>query len=422
MKFWKFLFNGMPLIVGLAMACVQFIWSDITSTLSGLWGYLEAKCPIVVKLALASLSFLIVYCLKKVIEKRMMRNQFKFSMGLIKDKMLPIIRKRSVMPINPADNSVIDAYIQSPLEYANETVNGNQLPSFWPDDDYQDVVFNTGIKYIIAITAENPNLFLDPTIGFYMSNCYAASLIRHTNEQLFKFYKSKTKDVPQLCMKGIEPFNKEVLAKRKDLIKKLQGKKEPKSFEFIRFFLYDEHQGECCERVVFPSLKASQDLYGIHSFYVPKENLINFNEENWNLFQKYNTDLWTLYGEIFKNREDVMAVKDERIKNTIPEFLFVFYDHQVEIHTYLGGEYKPLTFDWDVEAQKVETEESVGTKIQELIRILADYIVEDNNCGQLVLTPKQENQKNTYIVLDLVPPKDLRKKRSRKTSGKATQG
>jgi hypothetical protein len=289
------------------------------------------------------------------------------------------------------------------MEYVNEIVKGNQVPQFNPDDTYQDVLYDDNkpddkrIKYIVAITAENPNMFLDPTIGFYMSNCYAASLIRHTND--FLKTKSKPNSIPQLRIKDLDDLEGDIVENRKKIIEKLKEGSELEKYEFVRVFMYDEDQKKCCDNAIFPSLKASQDLFRTISFYIQKEEIEKklksekiddgSDKNNWEKLKRINNILWSLFDDDCKTNKGVKIVQKNRIKKIVPEFLFVFYKNEVEIHSYLGGKYCKNRY-------LKESEE--GKSIKDLIKILAEYLnsKEDFIKGDLKLG-KQENKYNTFI-------------------------
>ena len=323
---------------------------------------------------------------KKQIKTRMLEH-FSHSYGIVKNEMIPAMEELASKN-TPIKNREMDSYIQSPIEYVNETVKGNQVPTFDPDDTYQDVLYEEDIKFIVAITAENPNFFLDPTIGFYMSNCYAASIIKHTNEFLENF-ESATNQKPKMCVMDLNELEEVIDEKRQDVLNKLKNEEKFENFEFIRIFMYDKHQRECCDNAVFPSLKASQDLFRTLSFYIQKEKLKNSLSLNckWDEFNDANKVLWQLYDTFCETRPTARKVQNDRINNTVPEFLFVFYEDKIGIHTYLGGEYSRKT---------VKTESNVGDSIRSLIKILADYVDKDSEKGKIEVGD-QLNSRNTFI-------------------------
>ena len=326
---------------------------------------------------------------------------------------------------NLAHNNVIDNwevynYIQSPLEYINEIIQGNQVPTFKPDDGYQDVIYDDNIKFIVAITAENPNLFLDPTIGFYMANCYAVSLIRHVNN-FFKKNQSNSNLIPELKVSNTEEcynfYNNDLKKRRENILRLLKKGRVLKDFEFIRIFMYDKKQGVSYHNAVFPSLKASQDLFGNISFFIEKEKMKESlskecnessqertqseNKKNkWERFQEINKRLYELYNECCEKSKKAREVQKDRIENTVPEFLFVFGKNNIGIHTYLGGMYYP---------KEVKLRDVNGKLIKELIKLMAEYVDEDKRKGQLWLEKTQINKNHTFIYgtwSNLNPRKD----------------
>lgn len=332
------------------------------------------------------------------------------TLTIIAPKSIKLMKSvNSVLSNKAIVNQEINSYIQSPLEYVNEILQGNQVPTFKPDDSYQDVIYEDKIKYIVAITAENPNLFLDPTIGFYMSNCYAVSLIRHVNDFIKKNHQDNPNLIPQLkvCNLSDSDFLK-IEDDRQTIIDNLKNKNALTNFEFIRFFIYDKDQGECCNKAVFPSLKASQDLFRTFSFYIQKEELKDSLSEQdwkeeppkilklgkeinkWDRLHEINKKILELYNRFCKKDYKAKEVQKDRIEKTIPEFLFVFYEDTIGIHTYLGGVYYRIP--------KVRVDDDNGNLIKELIKLLTEYVDEDDNKGQLVLRGDQLNNKNTYII------------------------
>ena len=153
--------------------------------------------------------------------------------------------------------------------------------------------------------------------------------------------------------------------------------------------MYDEQQSEIYDNAVFPSLKASQDLFRTLSFYLQKEKLIgNLNKKGkWEGFREINEKLWGLFDRTCKCNPRAREVRKKRIDNVVPEFLFVFYEEKIGIHTYLGGEYCK---------RRVDLNSNAGENIFELVKLLASYVDEDGDNGQLLLGEKQ-NEHNTYI-------------------------
>lgn len=361
-------------------------WGGFLAWVVGIFKIIKEKVPMPVWNFI--ITFIITALLTYLVEIIVRRRHF-HSLPMVRD-ILRAMRNRVRLSnsYSREENKIVDSFVQSPIEYVNEIVEGNQVPKFDPDDTYMDVLYDDKIKFIVAITAENPNLFLDPTIGFYMSNCYAASLIRHTND-FIKRTKSKPNSIPQLCMKDLEELEKKIKCKRKNIIDELKSSGKLNDFEFIRIFMYDEQQSEIYDNAVFPSLKASQDLFRTLSFYLQKEKLIgNLNKKGkWEGFREINEKLWGLFDRTCKCNPRAREVRKKRIDNVVPEFLFVFYEEKIGIHTYLGGEYCK---------RRVDLNSNAGENIFELVKLLASYVDEDGDNGQLLLGEKQ-NEHNTYI-------------------------
>lgn len=397
-------------IVSVLFVLVPKYWDTWISALVGLYSQFVESRPKIKEILLVMNSLLplllrliVVYLIVNWITKLVARVHFKHSLSIVLCKMLPTMKDRVWRFTRFGENRTIDSFIQSPMEYVNEIVKGNQVPQFNPDDTYQDVLYDDNkpddkrIKYIVAITAENPNMFLDPTIGFYMSNCYAASLIRHTND--FIKTKSKPNSIPQLRIRDLDDLESVIVENRKKIIEKLKEGSDLEKYEFVRVFMYDENQKKCCDNAIFPSLKASQDLFRTVSFYIQKEEIeknlkskkidAGSDKNNWEKLKRINNKLWSLFDDDCKTNKGVKKVQKNRIKKIVPEFLFVFYKNEVEIHSYLGGKYCKNRY------SKVSDE---GESIKELIKLLAEYINSNDDFikGDLKLG-KQENKYNTFI-------------------------
>lgn len=343
----------------------------------------EIPTIIIIAVFMGLVSYFVTNCIKKGIDKKVVRykvrHHFAHSYGLVKDDMIPRMNKM-VNNNTPADNEEMDRYIQSPIEYATETVKGNRVPEFYPDDSYQDILFNPEIKYIVAITAENPNLWMDPTLCFYMANCYAVSLMRHANKKTGTGKKN-------IVVKNFEKLKSDYLKDRSTVLKKLSRQQGLDEFQFVRFFLYDKEQRDSCISSVFPSLKASQDLFRTLSFFILKESIQK--NKDWDEFKDIVASIWDLFpGE---------KVIDIRKEKTIPEFLVLYFqDNHVEIHSYFGGKHKYID-------NKAGSENYVGDdklndfdKIMRLIAIMAIHVSEKGD-DLRDLDEKKKNHLNTFI-------------------------
>ena len=126
------------------------------------------------------ISIMIVYWVDKWYRNYKMKTEhFPRTYRIIKKDIPLSLSNHSLFDITSSENKKIDKIIKSPLEYANQILSGNLAPKFNPNEDYLYKMFTEDITNIVAITAENPNLWLDPTLCFYMSNCSAASLLHH---------------------------------------------------------------------------------------------------------------------------------------------------------------------------------------------------------------------------------------------------
>lgn len=327
-KYLKYVWGLMESIKGLVLATNEFVVSRKEKILT----------TIIIATIFACISYLIASMIKKWIDKavkrRKVKDHFRCSFAIVKKEMLPSLDK--MVSTNTKEiNNKIDKFIQSPLEYVNETVKGNSVPDFKPDDPSQEIIFKAGIRYIVAITAENPNLWMDPTVCFYMANCYAVSLINQTNEVIDKAHNTN-KRIKRMIVKDREEIANTMETKREEIIKKLSSKAAINTFEFIRFFMFTNEQKESCENVVFPSLKAAQDLFRTHSFYINKDNMKYNMGGNWGDFSEVVRRLWSLFDETPVNNGR-KAVLDIRKKEVIPEFLLLYFDEKIEIQSYLNG-------------------------------------------------------------------------------------
>lgn len=295
------------------------------------WGKLH---PLVIEWAIPIVGAVISYFLCNLVEKIVMKNHFKHSL-----KVLHVMRKAMqdrVTRNSHDENKEMDRYIQSPIEYAKETLKGNSVPIFKPDDPSQDLIFNSGIKYIVAITAENPNLWMDPTVCFYMANCYAVSLMNQTNKAI-REASGKNMKIKRIVVKQRDDLKEKIEIIEKGIIDELcHDSKHLNEFEFIRFFMFTKSQKESCENTVFPSLKAAQDLFRTHSFYINKGIMKERMDDKWGDFGEVVKRLWSLFDETPVDKGG-KAVLDKRKKEIIPEFLFLYYDNKIVVQSYLNG-------------------------------------------------------------------------------------
>lgn len=323
----------LTVVVGAIVSIFPVITEWIISLLIPIKQHLMSLPSVLITIIFSVFSSIITLFLLTLLECIPMKMHFNRSLEVLK-----IIRKemkrRALLPKKKSENTRINSIIQSPLEYAKEIVTGNQVPSFKPDNSHQDKIFESDVRYIIAITAENPNLWMDPTVCFYMANCYAVSIVnqinkvlKKTDERIIKVVVNNRDD------KLIEKINKE----RKEIIDNL-GKNTIGGFEFIRIFMFTEDQNKSCENAVFPSLKASQDLFRTHSFYINKDMMKTRQEIDWDSFSDAVKRLWSIFDKTTINDDGkAKEILKTRKKEIIPEFLLLYYDNKIELLSYLGG-------------------------------------------------------------------------------------
>jgi len=278
----------------------------------------------------------------------------------------------------------IDKIIESPLRYVNQTLNGNEAPKFNADDSYMNAIFDKDVKYIVAITAEDPNLWLDPTLCFYMTNCYAVSVMRQANKENNQNKKMVVRDFSE--EQSLNVFNK----KRKDVLDDLSSTGTnffDNGFEFVRFFLYNKEQKECCENTVFPSLKAAQDLFNTQSYFIQKdaESFNSYIQQNYS-YNSLVQSIWTLFKKHNFAKEYNSRI-ESRIASNSPEFLVLFKKSKIIIYTYINGE------------AFFEEEKYNDSNVTKLIQHLATYI-KNNNYHDDWECPEEKMINNKASFLD----------------------
>ena len=315
-------------------------------------------------------------------------NHFPKSYPIIKENILHVINEKSKVQLSTAINNdkEIDKTITSPLEYIHETLIGNPAPDFNPNAPYLEEIYSKDVKCIVAITAENPNLWLDPTLCFYMTNCCAVSLMNHANKNVGKEIEVKDFNT------GLE-YSTFVETKYVPILQKLERKIDLIDFEFIRFLIFTERQRECLEKTVFPSLKAIQDLFRIKSFFIQKDKLQN---NLGNEYSLYRVCVETIWQRIVSHNnitdEEILKIVNDRKDNLIPEFLFLFKNNgNIVIHTYIKGE--PYCAPLHDNVSHVEGNENV---IRNLIAYLAKCRLKNEKCDW-VPSGENLNTKKSYI-------------------------
>ena len=137
---------------------------------------------------------------------------------------------------------------------------------FRPNDFHFDEMFSCDIAYIIAVTAEDASLWLDPTNWFYLSNCGAASLFHHAKE-----HKNKMLTIAHFNDDDTyESLYSDIVKER--IIGKIKNEEQIESFEFIRFIIHSEKDKNT---TIIPSLKASQDFFRIKSFFIDNKDILD---------------------------------------------------------------------------------------------------------------------------------------------------
>ncbi|GHT29229.1 hypothetical protein FACS189432_08250 [Bacteroidia bacterium] len=283
--------------------------------------------------------------------------------------------------------------IKSHLEYVAETLNGNLVQNFNPNDHYLKELYDENVKLVIALTAENPNLWLDPTMYFYLINCCVVSLLKNENNNGTKL---KMKDFVNSF-----GYQEEIIRQKKTLEKftklKWDWTTDLNNFDFFRFFLYDGKQKECLETTVFPSLKASHDLFNIKSYFNQRGDIENRLKER-NQLGDFYAHIDFLWNEIGKQKfsKSFREVIDKRKKEHLPEFLFLFKEtdedrsiHTVTVHTYVDGN------PYFVEYKESPTSNNGYQKVQSLVSYIAQSVYDTTE--QYIPAEKYLNTKKSYI-------------------------
>ena len=239
----------------------------------------------------------------------------------------------------------IDRIIFPSIKYANEILNGNRVPWFKPNDVYLKDIYKNDVKLIIAITAEDPCLWIDPTICYYLINCCAVSLLKNKDNNGEKKltikdfeddskYKKEVIDVP---LESLDKLTKRPWDWTKNLV----------DIDFFRFFLIEKKQEECFKDSVYPWLKATHDLFKMKSYFNQKDHIKdNLTRIEFDNFNKHIDELWdaiSISKPEHKDNDSFKSVIKKRKDAHLPEFLFLFEtphdkNHSVIVYTYVGGE------------------------------------------------------------------------------------
>jgi hypothetical protein len=226
-----------------------------------------------------------------------------------------------------------------------------------------------------------------------MSNCGAASLYHHAK-------KKKNKTLNILNFKDDDTYKKFYSTKNQEIIEAFKSKNISNlSFEFVRFIIYTDKQEECLGRTVFPSLKASQDLFRIKSFFFNKKGIKAKLNNRYNTYEGAIKTIWGKFlddypreGKLFKKRINERI--NEKEDNIIPEFLLLFKDENgdcpISIHTYVNG--KP----YNVKIEKSDTTHIDIIKV--MLSLLAEcYVEQDKSNSKPSCKHENLNTQFSYI-------------------------
>lgn len=323
------------------------------------------------------------------------KKHFPMSFPIINDKILEAFQEKSKTKDNGhiKDNRRLDRIIKPPVEYTKEVLTGNTTPPFEPNAKYLEEIYENDITHIVAITAENPNLWLDSTLSFYMLNCCAVSLIRKKNE-----HKTKTTIVIRDLENGT--IYRKFKQKSTKTLQELSEGQKTSTFEFVRFILFNNQHYECLHDSVFPSLKAAQDLFKIKSYFINYENLKkNTGINNYTNYSRNVNDLWDIISERKQRTKELKSdidtfknILNNRKNNDMPEFLILFKNNgDIILHTYVAGNDERINF-------KVSDKiyNSVKLHIDSIISFLSSYRLTE---GKDDWNPTEHNfnSKKSYI-------------------------
>ncbi|GHT08469.1 hypothetical protein FACS189426_04170 [Bacteroidia bacterium] len=316
------------------------------------------------------------------------------SSNIIKKEFLKSFSKKTVLPDYKPQNNEIDKIIKSPLDYALQTLDGNSFPRFNPDYKTFNDIYKKEVKLIVAITAENPNLWLDPTSCFYLINCYVAFFIRMQQQNIGN--RMEMENFNELTDEKHKEFRTRHEQSLEKLIKQ-EWSFADSDFDFFRFFLYDKDQKDCLEKTAFPSLKASHDLFDIKSFFTEIDDIETELKKGENYLPDYYAHIDFLWEEIRKKKPDPSnspfnRVIDGRKKKHLPEFLALFKKendkNKVTIHTFVNGNPYEIEFTEDLH-------NPCGyTIVKSLISYLADSVKKAPRYNH---TDEFLNKENSYI-------------------------
>lgn len=391
-KMREYLFTSFYSIISLTIAIIVFVVPVVRDLLIS--EKLDLKELILIFSTYILLCIFVKNLEKQLIHKTISKKHYPRSFKIVSKNILRAYHENSKSASDHAIeyNNSIDKIIKSPIDYANETLKGNKAPEFNPNDEYLDELFDDDISYIVAVTAENPNLWIDPTLCFYMTNCCAVSLINKLNEDIYKGQKIIMRDY-----NDDNTYELFVKSETDDILTLLKRQEKLKKFEFVRFLIFDNEQKDYLEHSVFPSLKASQDLFRIKSFFIQNDNFQK------NLGAEYETYIGII-NEIWDRIKinnviiDDKAIKiiNKRKEKHIPEFLILFKKNsEVVIHTYINGKAYKTPF-----INGKDDVNSDNSAIKLLVAYLAKCRLKNTKCDWTP-TGDKLNKKRSYIAWDI---------------------
>jgi hypothetical protein len=338
------------------------------------------------------LSIFTTYLIDRLRHHIRTKNHFHYSHRIVKKRIVEIYSKKAVLKGYLSMNKDIDRIIKSPLEYVAETLEGNLAPHFSPDCHGFNEMYDDNVKLIVAVTAENPNLWLDPTICFYLINCCAVSLL-----------KKKGVGARDLKIGDFRNslFYNDHIRQQLDALNCLTTQNWENAlsdFDFFRFFLYDGQQRVCLANTVFPSLKASHDLFQMKSYFNQREEIERILETQ-NKLGDFYAHIDFLWDEISKQSlsDDFLRIINKRKKDHLPEFLFLFKKnddtdiHSVTAHTFIDG------IPYFVEYRESDIGNNGYQKVQSLISYIAQSVQDIGINGQCVPAGRYLNNEKSYL-------------------------
>ena len=349
------------------------------------------------EIALILSTYLLLFFLIDYIENQskiywIKKYHYPKSFEIVLNNILPTYRENSKGFGNHSieHNNIVDRIIKSPIDYTNETLSGNQAPVFKPNETYLEDIYNDDLSHIVAITAENPNLWIDPTLSFFMINCCAVTLINKFNSNITEAKKFKMNHLID-----DKSYSDYVKKDTDDVLRNLNERLDLSEFEFVRFILFSEEQKDCLKHTVFPSLKATQDLFRIKSFFLQNDKIKENLKSEYDVYTGFINALWDRIIEHHKFEDSkILEIINRRKIKHIPEFLILFKKNkQVIIHTYING--KPYQTPLNNHSKGVNSDYSAATN---LIAYLANCRLQKETCDWFpTTTEKTLNSKNTFI-------------------------